>query len=97
MAAGIMNDLLGVTEANTCAASEQVTGVTLTRGTKTGAANIDIAAIGGDVYMNYGATVSASACVRVITSGTSYLVPIDADPYIIEKDAGAKWAASYWK
>lgn len=97
MAAGIMNDLLGVTEANTCAASERVTAVTLTRGTKTGAANIDLAAIGGDIYVNYGSAAAAGTCVRVIASGTSYLIPIDADPYVIEKDGGAKWAASYWK
>lgn len=92
-----MNTLTGVTEANTCAASEQVTSVSQTRGTKTGAANIDLAAIGGDIYVNYGAEASATACVRVILSGTSYLIPVSADPYVIEKDGGAKWAASYWK
>jgi hypothetical protein len=97
MAAGIMNTLLGKAYAADAVASVEVDAMTLVDGTKTGAAFIWVHAIGGSLYLNFGAAATSTNCVGVIAEGAPALVPALSDPRVIAKDAGADVGATWWK
>lgn len=101
MAAGVMHHLLGGAYAADASSSVTISSMTLVstvgEGTRTGAANVYIEAVGGSLYWNEGAAASATNNLGVIVEGAPRLMPATADYRVIAKDTGAKVAATWWK